>query len=42
MTGCFEPPTAAEVETFPRCATCGGIYPIECPPHLLAQAGDSA
>ena len=28
--------TPEEIATLPRCATCGGIYGAECPPHATA------
>jgi hypothetical protein len=40
--GCFTPPTPEQVAALPRCATCGGIYPLECPPHVIPPAfGDT-
>lgn len=38
VVGCFDPPTADEIASFPRCATCGGIYPLQCPPHVSDRA----
>lgn len=39
--GCFTPPTAEELVALPRCATCGGVYPLECPPHVPASSESS-
>jgi hypothetical protein len=35
--GCFTR-TQEEIDSLPRCATCGGIYPLECPPHRAESA----
>jgi hypothetical protein len=34
--GCFMPPTPEQIAALPRCATCGGIYPLDCPPHVTS------
>lgn len=38
--GCFMPPTPEQIAALPRCATCGGIYPLDCPPHVTSPGGD--